>query len=285
VLLHNLDLETVEPGASSPPYTSPAEEETEDQEPLRGGNGHGIASDGALLRKKLEQARRLRIQRGSPLFDFADPAAFVRLVQRPQVLKKRLIHLLRRFWEIFYEQDFQTQREALNHSVAYHRQQTYPQNFGDLFRQVTGRGLPAVTRSYVQEHLRGIERVIFTPCAHLGLYFQITLSPPTLVVAFNYRTTPAQEKEDTVAIELFPPLKALADETRLHILALLQEKEMCAQEIIEAVDLSQSTVSRHLQLLERTELVTTRPVRRVKYYSINRSRGREITAALQHLIG
>ena len=67
----------------------------------------------------------------------------------------------------------------------------------------------------------------------------MTLSAPVLVVAFNYRTTPARESQGTTAVELFPPLKALADESRLHILALLREREMYAQEIVE------STVSRH----------------------------------------
>ena len=130
-----------------------------------------------------------------------------------------------------------------------------------------------------------IERVVFCPCAHLGLYFQITLSYPILVVAFNYRTAPAPTAVGKAAVELFPPLKALADESRLHILSLLQRREMYAQEIVEEIGLSQSTVSRHLQLLERTELVATRQARGMKFYSINRERGREILGALKQLIG
>jgi len=60
---------------------------------------------------------------------------------------------------------------------------------------------------------------------------------------------------------------------------------MYAQEIVDAVGLSQSTVSRHLQLLERTEVLTTRQMRGMKFYSINRASGRAILGALQHLIG
>ncbi|MGD9099515.1 MAG: metalloregulator ArsR/SmtB family transcription factor, partial [Anaerolineae bacterium] len=209
----------------------------------------------------------------------------IALLQAPGQFKERLVSLLSRFWGEYYRQDFENQHGALAHSVAYHRRQTYRLNFSDLFRQVTGRALPRTVRIYVQEHLGQIERVIFSPCAHLGLYFQLTLSYPTLVVAFNYRTTPAQERTGTTAVELFPPLKALADETRLHILSLLQEREMYAQEIVEAIGLSQPTISRHLQLLERTEVLSTRQERRIKYYSINRARGRTILGALQRLIG
>jgi DNA-binding transcriptional ArsR family regulator len=60
---------------------------------------------------------------------------------------------------------------------------------------------------------------------------------------------------------------------------------MYAQEIVTAVGLSQSTVSRHLQLLERTEVVTTRQTRGMKFYSINHSKGRAILGALGQLIG
>lgn len=242
--------------------------------------------DDVTLHGMLMVARQLEVEKwGNAFIGLVDRASLVALVQSPQQFKERLINLLTRFWEAYYGQDFESHREAIAHSVAYHRQQTYPRNFTDLFRQVTGRALPPETRDYVQEHLKEIERVIFSPCAHLGLYFQITLSYPTLVVAFNYRTTPVQEREGRAAVELFPPLKALADETRLRILSLLQEREMYAQEIIEAVGLTQSTVSRHLQLLERTELVATRQVRRTKFYRINQPRGRVILAALRRLIG
>jgi len=43
--------------------------------------------------------------------------------------------------------------------------------------------------------------------------------------------------------------KALADENRLRILALLLEGELCVCEIMAALDLPQSTVSRHLAYL------------------------------------
>ncbi len=43
--------------------------------------------------------------------------------------------------------------------------------------------------------------------------------------------------------------KALADENRLRMLALLLEGELCVCEIMAALDLPQSTVSRHLAYL------------------------------------
>jgi len=44
--------------------------------------------------------------------------------------------------------------------------------------------------------------------------------------------------------------KALADETRLRILVLLLEGELCVCELIAALELPQSTISRHLAYLK-----------------------------------
>lgn len=52
--------------------------------------------------------------------------------------------------------------------------------------------------------------------------------------------------------------KALADRTRLRILALLAAGEVCVCNIHESLNLPQPTVSRHLAYLRRTGLVETR---------------------------
>jgi len=53
-------------------------------------------------------------------------------------------------------------------------------------------------------------------------------------------------------------LKALAQPTRLKILELLRHGERCICEIIPAIDGEQSNVSRHISLMQKSRLVTTR---------------------------
>jgi len=63
--------------------------------------------------------------------------------------------------------------------------------------------------------------------------------------------------------------KALADETRLRILALLlREEELCVCDLIAALKLPQSTVSRHLAYLRKSGLVNDRRCGLWMYYSI-----------------
>ena len=67
--------------------------------------------------------------------------------------------------------------------------------------------------------------------------------------------------------------KALGDETRLRIMALLLNKqELCVCDIMAALDLPQSTVSRHLSYLRNTGLVDDRRQGVWMYYKINPDR-------------
>ena len=63
--------------------------------------------------------------------------------------------------------------------------------------------------------------------------------------------------------------KALADETRLRILRLLEVREMCVCEVMVALDLTQPTASHHLGLLENAGLVKDRKEGKWVFYSIS----------------
>src|SRR5688500_20146371 len=62
----------------------------------------------------------------------------------------------------------------------------------------------------------------------------------------------------TTVEELEQAFKALADATRLRILALLGGNEVCVCHIHDSLGLPQPTVSRHLAYLRRAGLVDTR---------------------------
>jgi len=61
--------------------------------------------------------------------------------------------------------------------------------------------------------------------------------------------------------------KALADETRLRILKLLEVREMCVCEVMVALDLTQPTASHHLGILENAGLVKDRKEGKWVFYS------------------
>ena len=63
-------------------------------------------------------------------------------------------------------------------------------------------------------------------------------------------------------------LKALSDETRLRILALLGQGELCVCDLMAVLQLPQSTVSRHLAVLKNAGWVTDRRQGLWMYYRL-----------------
>ena len=53
-------------------------------------------------------------------------------------------------------------------------------------------------------------------------------------------------------------MKAMSDPNRVRIIKLLQRKELCVCELTELLGLAQSTVSKHLKLLDDAELIECR---------------------------
>ncbi len=64
-------------------------------------------------------------------------------------------------------------------------------------------------------------------------------------------------------------LKAMADETRQCILALLREREMSVSELTEHLSVTQPTISHHLAILRRADLVRSRREGRQRFYRAN----------------
>lgn len=66
-------------------------------------------------------------------------------------------------------------------------------------------------------------------------------------------------------------LKALSDETRLRILNLLYERELCVCDIMETLQISQTKASRHLSYLKNAGLVDDRKQAQWVYYSLTKN--------------
>ena len=63
--------------------------------------------------------------------------------------------------------------------------------------------------------------------------------------------------------------KALGDVNRMSIVQTLTTGEKCACELLESLDITQSTLSYHMKILEECQLVTSRNDWRNTYYSLD----------------
>ncbi len=64
-------------------------------------------------------------------------------------------------------------------------------------------------------------------------------------------------------------LKALCDENRLKILKMLADRELCACDFIENLDLTQPTVSHHLKVLVESGIIDCEKRGKWSFYKTN----------------
>ena len=76
----------------------------------------------------------------------------------------------------------------------------------------------------------------------------------------------------------------LADETRLRIMELLADEELCSCEIMTALGLTEPTTSHHLGILERAGLIASRRDRKWVFYQLANPKERALLAKGSALI-
>ena len=69
--------------------------------------------------------------------------------------------------------------------------------------------------------------------------------------------------------ELIAIARALCDPTRIRVIAALRNGELCVCELVDALAISQSSLSSHLQICREVGVVTTRKESRWIYYSLS----------------
>lgn len=78
--------------------------------------------------------------------------------------------------------------------------------------------------------------------------------------------------------------KTLSDGTRLKILSMLSNNELCACKILQEFNITQPTLSYHMKMLTDIGLVNATKVRSWVKYSINKKREEELFEFLLYLL-
>ncbi len=73
-----------------------------------------------------------------------------------------------------------------------------------------------------------------------------------------------------IVIELSEIFRALGDPTRLRILNLLSKQELCVYQIIQVLNLKEPNVSKHLNRLRYSGLISCRKISQWCYYSVDK---------------
>lgn len=91
--------------------------------------------------------------------------------------------------------------------------------------------------------------------------------------------------DDRVVEQMAETFKALSDPTRVRIIHLLSQAELCVHDLTQLLGTTQPAMSHHLRLLRMLRLVRTRRDGRAIYYSLDDEHVLELfTCSRDHIL-
>ncbi len=203
----------------------------------------------------------VKLVQGEHVFDSELQREVHALLQDPSALQSLILSHLEMMWKTTFVAEWRRIQSSLRWQVEmFTRSLDEEADLEETFYSFTGRHLPPA----IAETTSKASNVILIPSWHTGRHVTLWDGTPfngnsdwngkeTVRLFFSEPPNYDVEALRTSSIgrkELRARLNALADETRLSIIDLLvQHDELSAQEIISSLDLSQSSVSRHLKQL------------------------------------
>jgi len=196
----------------------------------------------------------------------------------PAALKQLVTGHVRWFWKNHLQAEWNRVRPMLEESARAFNQVDY----GDMSRMeimefVTGKDVSSEAKwesKWGKEVLKADE-LIFVPNAHIGPYMRADNIQDTFYIYFGAHLPEGSDIRvpELDRAEIVSRISALADDTRLQILRMIAEQgEMRSQEIMEAINLSQPSVSRYLSQLTAAGYLQERRANGAKAYILNRDR-------------
>jgi DNA-binding transcriptional ArsR family regulator len=205
------------------------------------------------------------------------------LIVEPTRMQALIVAHLREMWRLLGP-EWERAKPLLQEAVSAFQQYDFTkQSPFEAAQLVCGQDLQPWWEKFFTE----TRQVIFVPSAHNGPYLSKVISDQYLWIIFGARL-PEGARPGSSALsrsELLMRLGALTDDTRLQILSLLsQNEELCAQDIMTRLDLSQSAASRHLRQLSATGYLIERWRAGEKCYTLSRDRLGDTFRALEQFL-
>lgn len=239
--------------------------------------GQELPTDRANLADVVAVAYRYISERWQPPLRLTlAPQEMADLLLDASAIHEQLVGGVVHVWEHLYHEQAEQDLKLHQQAVRYHEQQLHSNDLRLSIRAITGRALP----ERLQELMPAVRAVDLIPASHIGAHMTVSMLGDKWWLGFNANLVPAERVQSSFSPELYPVLKALADETRLKIVSLLTEGEFNVGEIADALNLTQSTASRHLNLLAKTDLLLTRRDGTMRYYTLNHSALQDVSQRL-----
>lgn len=220
----------------------------------------------------------LRSRFGDELTDEEVETRAYEYVVDPAALKQLVTGHIRWFWKNHLQAEWARVRPMLEESAKAFNQIDYSSmSRAEVIEYITGKDIRSESKwetKWGDRFLKARE-LIFIPNAHIGPYIRAEQILDDFYIYFGAHLPEGSDVRvpELDRAEIVSKISALADDTRLQILQMIAEQgEMRSQEIMEAINLSQPSVSRYLSQLTAAGYLQERRANGAKAYVLNRDR-------------
>lgn len=191
----------------------------------------------------------------------------------PAALKQLVTGHIRWFWKSHLQVEWNRVLPMLEQTAkAFNKIDMSNMTRAEIVQFVTGKELQSMKWAKEVEAAR---EVSFVPNAHMGPYIHLTWAGGNYYVVFGAHLPEGSDVQvpELDRAEIVSKLSALADETRLQILQMIAKNgEMRSNEVMDALKLSQPSISRYLGQLTANGYLQERRINGAKAYTLNRDR-------------
>lgn len=189
----------------------------------------------------------------------------------PEGFREEMYSFLLGIWNEHYREEWNKVSIDVKRSVEAFRSIDYGRSdsFAAVKEIIDRDDIPDIFASLIEE---GYD-IVFVPSPHIGPYLLEILKAEKLVKIIIRARIPegASVRDlDMERAEVYSQLASLADNTRLKIMRMSSEEDFITTQIVmDRLDLSQSSASRHLNQLTAAGFLSFNPRDRVKHYKLN----------------
>lgn len=218
----------------------------------------------------------LQLRFGDELTDEEVETRAYEYVIDPVALKQLVSGHIRWFWKNHLQAEWNRVRPMLEASAKAFNQIDYSEmTRQEIIQFVTGKDYESKWETKWGDELLKARELVFIPNAHIGPYLHANKIQDNFYLYFGAHLPEGSDVRvpELDRAEIVARISALADDTRLQILQMIAENgEMRSQEIMEAINLSQPSVSRYLSQLTSAGYLQERRANGAKAYILNKDR-------------
>ena len=207
----------------------------------------------------------------------------------PSELGRRFCSLLERYWEEAFEEEWASVEPLLVEAVEEAGGRLATAGVLDLLADLRPqlRVEPEQRAAWIKiphEHeveLSPLDPLVLSPSYFVWPHLRVNCDPPFPVsLIYPPRSVREQVAPKLPSGELVEGLRALGDDTRLRVIALIAERPRSTQELAPLVGMSEAGLSKHLRLLARAGVLESRREGYYVLYSLAPERLESLSASL-----